>query len=111
MLMADMLLRTKQKLLSWDSTIHNGGLIIRILIAALGGYLIASSASILLSFMLPFSADNAIVLASILSCPIYLATILWTFSTSSWQRALIGTLSCIFLFVSLSWLLARGLGT
>lgn len=80
----------------------------RVLAAVVGGYGLASVATIALSHLLPSSLPEAVLGATILSFAIYTAAIIWVFAAASAARAWIGLLLPATLMAALSWLLASG---
>lgn len=80
----------------------------RVLAAVLGGYGLASVATIFLSYMLPSSLPEAVLGATILSFAIYTAAIIWVFSAASATRAWVGLLLPAAVMAALSWLFAAG---
>ena len=64
----------------------------RIVAAIVGGYLLASIATVLLSFILPASLPEAVLGATLLSFAIYTAAIIWVFAARSATRAWLGLL-------------------
>ncbi len=82
----------------------------RVLAAVLGGYGLASVATIFLSHVLPSSLPEAVLGATLLSFALYVAAIIWVFATSSATRAWVGLLIPSAALAALSWLLASGGG-
>lgn len=80
----------------------------RVLAAVLGGYGLASVATIFLSHVLPASLPEAVLGATLFSFAIYTAAIIWVFAAASAARAWIGLLLPATLMAALSWLLASG---
>ncbi|MBB6523625.1 hypothetical protein [Pseudoteredinibacter isoporae] len=64
----------------------------RILLACLGGYLVANLCAIALSKILPISMDESVALAMACSFLFYTAAIIWVFSTSTLKSASLGLL-------------------
>jgi hypothetical protein len=54
--------------------------LLRVLLAVAGGYLLTNLIGIFLSHLLPLSKSDAVVTASVLSFAIYTSLIMWTFS-------------------------------
>lgn len=63
---------------------------LRILFAVIGGYALTSLAAIFLSYALPLSKSDAVVLASTLSFALYTGAIIWVFSVKSLRSAGLG---------------------
>jgi len=80
----------------------------RVAAAALGGYALASAATVLLALLWPAPRAQAVLWATMLSFAVYTAAVVWAFTTRSSQRAwagmAIGTAVC----AALAWLLMRG---
>lgn len=62
----------------------------RIAAAALGGYVLASLASICLAWMLPLARPEAVVSSMMLGFVVYLVAVLWCFACRSAWRAWAG---------------------
>ncbi len=63
---------------------------LRILIAVAGGYTLTSLAAIFLSYALPLSKSDAVVMASTLSFALFTGAIIWVFSVKSLRSAWLG---------------------
>lgn len=64
----------------------------RIVAAALGGYVLASLASICLAWTLPLARPEAVVSSMMLAFLVYLVVVLWCFACRSAWRAWAGIL-------------------
>ena len=63
---------------------------LRIFFAIGGGYLLASIASVFLSYILPLSKSDAVVTASLLSFAIFTGAVIWVFSAKRLRNAWLG---------------------
>lgn len=66
--------------------------LLRALVAMLGGYALANAAGILLSYILPMPRSDAVMTSLLASFAIYAAAVLWVFSVRSLHTAWIGVL-------------------
>ncbi|MDE1164981.1 MAG: DUF3649 domain-containing protein [Pseudomonas sp.] len=64
----------------------------RVVAAALGGYVLASLASVCVAWLMPGSRADAVVTAMMLSFLVYLVAVLWCFACHSAWRAWLGLL-------------------
>ncbi len=66
------------------------GVLSRCLAASVGGYGTAAVVAMCLSLTLPMPRSEAVLLASLLSFPLYVVAIVWTFAARDAARAWIG---------------------
>lgn len=64
----------------------------RVLAAALGGYALASSLTVLLALIWPLPKSQAVLAATMLSFTLYAVAVIWVFSVRSVTRAWLGML-------------------
>lgn len=80
----------------------------RVAAAALGGYTLASAATVLLALLWPAPMAQGVLWSSMLSFTIYTVAVIWVFCARSvahaWAGMAIGTAVC----AGLAWLLMRG---
>lgn len=77
----------------------------RVLAAALGGYALTSSLTVLLSLVWPLPKGQAVLAASMLSFTLYAVAVIWVFSVRSATRAWLGMLIPTALISLACWLL------
>ncbi len=84
----------------------------RVVAGFIGGYLLASLATVVLALLLPRVSDTsqaeALLIATLWSFALYAVIVIWTFTTRSATRAWIGVGACG-AALSLAWLLLRAL--
>lgn len=80
------------------------GVALRTLMAVLGGYALAASATAALAVWLPTAPATAVITANLLSFLIYTGAVLWAFSTRSAARACLGITVPALLLAGLAWL-------
>ncbi len=81
----------------------------RVLTAIFGGFALANTSGIVLTYLLPFSKVNALTTALLLSFAIYAGAVMWVFSHRSMTKALGGVwVPAMFLLVII--LLFKSLG-
>jgi len=73
------------------------GVLSRCLAASLGGYALASAASVLLGSLLPGAPAQAAVAAMMLGLVIYAAAVIWVFACRSAAKAWLGIGGCALL--------------
>lgn len=78
----------------------------RIAAAALGGYALATTLSILLSRMLPVPRAEAVMTGMLISFAVYAGAILWVFATRTASRAWCGLLIPAAACAALWWMIA-----
>ena len=78
------------KLTSKNKYHHRKQVTLRVVIAILGGYMLANVASIFLSYLLPMPKSDAVMTGLLLSFAIYAAAIMWVFAVRSFHKAWIG---------------------
>lgn len=66
------------------------GVLARALAAILGGYALASAATVLLSLSLPLARVDAVAIGTLLSFVVYTCAVLWVFAARSALRAWLG---------------------
>ncbi|MGD9758890.1 MAG: DUF3649 domain-containing protein [Comamonas sp.] len=80
----------------------------RVVAAALGGYALASAATVLLALLWPVPRAQGVLWATMLSFAIYAFAVIWVFCTRSatraWAGMAVGTAVC----AGLAWLLMVG---
>ncbi|AHC33821.1 MULTISPECIES: DUF3649 domain-containing protein [unclassified Pseudomonas] len=82
----------------------------RVLAAVVGGYLMASLASICLALWLPTSRADAVIVGMMSSFVFYLLAVLWCFACRTAGRAWLGVMAPCVLFATLAgagWWVAR----
>ena len=77
---------------------------VRVILAVLGGYGLATSFGLMLSFALQVSRDDAIMYASIFSFLVMALAVMWVFAVPKWWQALLGLIACNSLFASFAWI-------
>lgn len=77
----------------------------RIVAATVGGYALASAATVLLTLLWPLPKGQAVLAANMLSFVWYTIAVMWVFSTKSATRAWIGMLLPSAVIALLSFLL------
>lgn len=82
----------------------------RVVAAALGGYALASAATVLLALAWPGPQAQALLWASMLSFAIYSVVVIWVFMARSATRAWGGVVSITAVLAVLAWLLKSGGG-
>lgn len=80
----------------------------RVLAAALGGYALASAATVLLALIWPGPQSEALLWASMLGFAIYSLVVIWVFMARSATRAWVGVVSITAVLAALAWLLKSG---
>ncbi|UBB18588.1 DUF3649 domain-containing protein [Comamonas odontotermitis] len=80
----------------------------RIAAATIGGYALASAATVLLALIWPASRSQALLWASMLSFAVYAAAVIWVFCTRSAWRAWAGMVLGSALLIALAWALSLG---
>lgn len=80
----------------------------RVVAAAIGGYALASAATVLLARVWPGPQAQAMLWASMLSFAIYSLVVIWVFMARSATRAWIGVVSVTGVLAALAWLLQSG---
>lgn len=80
----------------------------RVVAAALGGYALASAATVLLALAWPAPQSQALLWASMLSFTIYSVVVIWVFMARSATRAWIGVVATTAVLAALAWLLKSG---
>ena len=80
----------------------------RVVAAALGGYALASAATVLLALIWPGPRSEALLWASMLSFAIYSVVVIWVFVARTATRAWIGVVSITAVLAALAWLLKSG---
>lgn len=66
----------------------------RVIAAAVGGYAVASLASVCLAWGLPMARAQAVITSMMLAFIVYLLVVLWCFACRSAYRAWAGILAC-----------------
>lgn len=66
---------------------------LRVAVAILGGYALANSAGILLSYLLPIPKGDAVMTGILLSFAIYAGAIMWVFAARSVRKACVGIIA------------------
>lgn len=80
----------------------------RVVIAALGGYALASAVTALLALALPMPRAEAVLASTLLSFVWYAVAVIWVFSVRSVVRAWVGILGATGGVSLLCWLLSGG---
>ncbi len=80
----------------------------RVAAALVGGYALASAATLLLAAVLPQARAEAVLTATLFSFAVYTAAVVWVFAQHRLRRAWIGLLGLSALLGGLGLLLARG---
>ncbi|SOE52488.1 FIG024006: iron uptake protein [plant metagenome] len=78
----------------------------RIVVAALGGYALASAMAVLLALAWPLPRAEAVMASTLLSFVWYAVAVIWVFSVRSVLRAWIGILGVTAVLSLLCWLLS-----
>lgn len=65
---------------------------LRVIVAIIGGYLLANISAILLSYLLPMPKSDAVMTGILLSFAIYAGAIMWVFAVRSIKKACVGLL-------------------
>ncbi|VFR31829.1 FIG024006: iron uptake protein [plant metagenome] len=78
----------------------------RIVVAALGGYALASAMAVLLALVWPLPRAEAVMVSTLLSFVWYAVAVIWVFSVRSVLRAWIGILGVTAVLSLLCWLLS-----
>lgn len=78
----------------------------RVVIAALGGYALASALAVLLALVWPLPRAEAIMASTLLSFVWYAVAVIWVFSVRSVTRAWVGILGATALVSLFCWLLS-----
>lgn len=65
---------------------------LRVIVAIIGGYLLANISAILLSYLLPMPKSDAVMTGILLSFAIYAGAIMWVFAVRSMKKACVGLL-------------------
>ena len=75
------------------------GIIMRVLAAVLGGFMLANAAAALGARLLPLGRDEAVTWSTMLAFPIHLVVILWAFADSLlvrlWGGIVMATAACM----------------
>lgn len=79
----------------------------RALAAAVGGYVLAWFATIVLSLAWPAPKAQAVMWATMISFLVYALAVIWVFATRSAARAWAGMLGASAVLALLAWLLAK----
>lgn len=82
----------------------------RIGAATVGGYLLASVATVLMALLWPAPLAQGVLWATQLSFVVYTVAVIWAFSTRSATRAWVGLLGASAVCGALAWLLRHGGG-
>ncbi|MEM9595562.1 MAG: iron transporter [Acidobacteriota bacterium] len=77
----------------------------RVLAAAVPGFVLTNTASILLSFLLPGDKVSAVATATVLSYALYGAVILWIFSVERLRTIWLGLLLAIAVTAGGAWIM------
>lgn len=78
----------------------------RIVVAALGGYALASAMAVLLALVWPLPRAEAVMASTLLGFVWYAVAVIWVFSVRSVLRAWIGILGVTAVLSLLCWLLS-----
>jgi hypothetical protein len=79
----------------------------RVLAAALLGYVVSTSVSVLLALLLPLPDVQAVATASMLSFTIYTLIIIWSFSVRHLRTVWLGLVLCLLISTSLNYVLTH----
>ncbi len=80
----------------------------RVLVAAVGGYALASACTVLLALLWPIPRAQAVLASTMLSFVWYTAAVLWVFSVRSATRAWVSIVLATAVLSLLCWLLLPG---
>lgn len=80
----------------------------RVMAAAIGGYALASAATVLLALAWPAPKAQAMLWASMLSFAIYSVVVIGVFMARSATRAWVGVVATTAVLAALAWLLKSG---
>lgn len=80
----------------------------RVVAAALGGYALASAATVLLALLWPVPKAQGVLWATMLSFAVYTVAVIWVFCTRSATRVWIGMALGTAVCAGLAWLLIVG---
>ncbi|RDI06596.1 DUF3649 domain-containing protein [Comamonas sp. AG1104] len=80
----------------------------RVVAAALGGYALASAATVLLALLWPVPRAQGVLWATMLSFAIYTVAVIWVFCARSATRAWAGMAVSTAVCAGLAWLLMLG---
>ncbi|VFR27284.1 FIG024006: iron uptake protein [plant metagenome] len=78
----------------------------RIVVAALGGYALASAMAVLLALVWPLPRAEAVMASTLLGFVWYAVAVIWVFSVRSVLRAWVGILGVTAVLSLLCWLLS-----
>ncbi|SDU03504.1 DUF3649 domain-containing protein [Halopseudomonas salegens] len=81
--------------------------LLRVLIALVGGYLVANLGAVALATLMPLARVDAALIAIQLSFAVYTGAIIWVFAARSAGRAFIGLLLAALVCLPLVWLLIK----
>lgn len=79
-----------KKLQTNTSNRYRWEIALRVLVAILGGYVLANITAILLSYLLPMPKSDAVMTGILLSFSIYTGAIMWVFGVRSVHKAWLG---------------------
>ncbi|WP_028602045.1 DUF3649 domain-containing protein [Ottowia thiooxydans] len=82
----------------------------RVAAATLGGYALASAATVLLALFWPAPKAQSVLWATMLSFVVYTVAVIWVFYTRSATRAWLGMVLGTAVCTGLAWILMRGGG-
>lgn len=83
----------------------------RVLSAAIGGYVLTSAATVLAALSWPLPRAEAVAAATMLSFALYTAVIIWVFAIQRLRTAWLGLAGVTAACAGLSWLLLLGAAT
>ncbi len=78
------------QVIAWNKT--HLAIIARVVAAILGGYILANLISMLLSYLLPVTQAQAVLISMLASYAIYAAVVMWVFSVKTATKAWAGLL-------------------
>lgn len=91
-----------------DTTRYRWAVASRVLAAVVGGYVLTSTATVLLALIWPLPQAEAVAAATILSFTLYTGVILWVFAVKRLRILWLGLVITTAFCAGLSWVLLPG---